>query len=104
MLKEYLSSIVNINEHQIDNKKNFKYLGIKLTNDQPNAGNTETKHIKIQARIAVNENRGLLNNYKVDWQARIHFLNRLVRSILTCNCQTWPLTKTQTGTLNASYV
>ena len=40
-LKEYPSSILNINEHQIDNKNSFKYLGTKLANDQPNAGDTE---------------------------------------------------------------
>ena len=52
-LEEYLSSILNINELRIDNKKTFKYLGTKLTNDQPSAGNTEIRHRKIQANIAL---------------------------------------------------
>ena len=102
--KEYPSSILNINDHRIDNKSSFKYLGTKLTNYQPSAGNTEIKHRKIQASIAFNENRKLLKNYRINLQTRIHFLNSLVRSRLTYNCQTWPLTKAQTGTLNASYV
>ena len=103
-LEEYPSSILNIKEHRIDNKKTFKYLGTKLTNDQPSAGNTEIKHRKIQASIAFNENRRLLKNYRINLQTRIHFLHSLVRSRLTYNCQTWPLTKAQTDTLNASYV
>ena len=103
-LEEYPSSILNIKEHRIDNKKTFKYLGTKLTNDQPSAGNTEIKHRKIQASIAFNENRRLLKNYRINLQTRIHFLHSLVRSRLTYNCQTWPLTKAQTGTLNACYV
>ena len=103
-LKEYPSSILNINEHRIDNKNSFKYLGTKLTSDQPSAGNIEIKHRKIQTSVAFNENRRLLKNYRINLQTRIHFLNSLVRSRLTYNCQTWPLTKAQTGTLNASYV
>ena len=103
-LEEYPSSILNINEHRIDNKKKFKYLGTKLTNDQPSAGNAEIKHREIQAIIAFKDNRRLLKNYRINLQTRIHFLHSLARSRLTYNCQTWPLTKAQTGTLNASYV
>lgn len=47
-LKEYLLSSLSINEHRVDNKNTFKYLGTKLTNDQTRAGNTEIKHRKIQ--------------------------------------------------------
>ena len=102
-LKEYPSSILNINEHRIDNKNSFKYLGTKLTNDQPSAGDTEIKHRKIQASVASDENKKLLKNYRINLQTRIYFLNSLVTSRLTYNCQPWPLTKAQAGMLNASY-
>ena len=62
-LKEYPSSILNINEHRIDNKNSFKYLGTKLANDQPNAGDTEIKHRQIQASVAFIESNKLLKNY-----------------------------------------
>ena len=85
-LEEYPSSILNINEHRMENKKTFKYLGTKLTNDQPSAGNTEIKHRKMQASIAFNGNRRLLKDYRIHLQTRIHFLHSLVRSRLTYNC------------------
>ena len=43
-LKEYPPSILSINEHRIDNKNSFKFLGTKLTCGQPSAGDTEVKH------------------------------------------------------------
>ena len=46
-LKEYPKSIININEHRIDNKNSFKYLGTKLACGQPSAGDAEVKHCKI---------------------------------------------------------
>ena len=103
-LKEYPTSIININEHRIDNKNSFKYLGTKLACCQPSAGDVEVKHRKIQASVAFNENRKLLKNYRINLQTRVHFLHSLVRSRLTYNCQRWALTKAQAGTLNSSYV
>ena len=52
-LKEYPSSILNINEHRIDNKNSLKQLGTKLATDQPSAEDTEIKHRKIQARVVL---------------------------------------------------
>ena len=104
MLKEFPRSFLNINEHRIDNKNSFKYLGTNLTSEQPSAGGTEIEHRRIQASVAFNENRKLLKNYRINLQTRVHFLHSLVRSRLTYNCQTWPLTRAQAGTLNASYV
>ena len=103
-LKEYPKSILNSNEHRIENTNSFKYLGTKLSCGQPGAGDTEVKQRKLQASVAFNEYRKLLKNYRINLQTRVHFLHSLVRSRLTYNCQTWPLTRAQSGTLNGSYV
>ena len=43
-LKEYPLSVLNINEHRMDNKNYFKYLDTKVICGQPSAGDTEVKH------------------------------------------------------------
>ena len=103
-LKEYPWSILSIIERRIDNKKSFKYLDTQLANDQPNAGGTEIKHMKIQASVALNEIKELFKYYRINLQTRVHFLNRLMESRRTYDCQTWPMTNAQANTLNASYV
>ena len=93
-----------MNQKDISNSRTFKYLGTKISYDQPNAGDDEVNHRKLQANIAFNKHRKVLKNYRILLPTRVQLLDSLVRSKLTYNCQTWPLTEKQTNTMNAQYV
>ena len=100
----YPSTILTMNQKDISNSRTFKYLGTKISYDQPIAGDDEVNHRKLQANIAFNKHRKVLKNYRILLPTRVQLLDSLVRSKLTYNCQTWPFTEKQTNTMNAQYV
>lgn len=99
----YPKSIASLNNIQIENVTNFRYLGDEIKYNEPSTGDAE-----INLRIVVAENKFYelgkkLLNYKILLTTRVKVLNAMVRSRLTYSCQTWNVTTRQMERINSSY-
>ena len=103
MLAEYPASIVHLKGTDIDNVKEFIYMGSKIKFDEPSTGNAE-----LELRIDLGERKFYelaknLMNYKILLSTRVKILNALVRSRLTYSCQTWSISRVQFQRLSSVY-
>jgi len=99
----YPNSIVELNECQLSNVSEFKYLGAYLDCNQPNTGEKEINHRIQLANAKFQQMSNLLQNFRINLKTRILFLNSFVRSRLVYACQNWNLTQQQFDRLDAVY-
>ena len=99
----YPLTIIQINDRNLTNVSEFKYLGSYVHHNQPNTGEKELNH-RIQLAIAkFNQMSNVLQNFSINLRTRILFLNSYVRSRLIYSCQNWNLTSNQMDRLDAVY-
>ena len=67
----YPSTILTMSQKDITNSRTFQYLGTKISYDQPNTGDDEMNHRKLQANIAFNQHRKVFKNYRVLLSIRV---------------------------------
>lgn len=102
--EHYPSSIVSMDGEEVKNVVTFEYLGSQVRNDEHMTGETEIIMRIDMAEAKFYEHGKKLMNFNIDLSTRILILNSLVRSRLTYGCQTWTLSNSQKGRLNASYM
>jgi hypothetical protein len=99
----YPSSIIELNEHQLLNVSEFKYLGAYLDCNQPNTGDKEINHRIQLANAKFQQMSNVIQNFRINLKTRILFLNSFVRSRLVYACQNWNLTEQQFNRVDAAY-
>ena len=99
----YPDSIVELNDCQLSNVPEFKYLGAYLVCNQPNTGEKEINHRIQLAYAKFQQMSNLIQNFRINLKTRILFLNSFVRSRLVYACQNWNLTQQQLGRLDVVY-
>ena len=103
VISPYPKSIVELNECQLSNVSEFKYLGAYLDCNQPNTGEKEINHRIQLANAKFQQLSNLIQNFRINLKTRILFLNSFVRSRLVYACQNWNLTQQQLDRVNAVY-
>ena len=101
---EYPKSIASVNEEEVGNVKEFRYLGSQFHYDQPGTGEIEITSRKDAADSKFYEHGKKFMNHRINLAVRTSILNSLVRSRLTCGCQTWRLTTPQMKNIDSCYV
>ena len=101
---EYPKSIAAVNEEEVKNVKEFRYLGSQFHYDQPGTGEIEITSRKDAAESKFYEHGKKFMNYRINLAVRTSILNSLVRSRLTYGCQTWMLTTAQMKHIDSCYV
>ena len=84
---EYPKSIASVNEEEVGNVKEFRYLGSQFHYDQPGTGEIEITSRKDAAESKFYEHGKKFMNHRINLAVRTSILNSLVRSRLTYGCQ-----------------
>ena len=99
----YPSTIININNSELNNVSDFKYLGSYIQYNQPNTGERELNHRIQLATAKFAQMSRVLQNFSINLRTRILFLNSFVRSRLVYSCQNWNLNSNQMDRLDVVY-
>lgn len=98
------NSIISLSGIPIENVEEFKYLGSIINDNEPSTGNSELQIRIDSAWCKFYELSKNFTNHKIELKTRVNIMNSLVRSRLTCACQTWTLTAIQMNQISAVYV
>ena len=102
--EDYPKSIAGVNNEDVENVKEFKYLGRKFYYDQARNGKAEITSRIDMAESKFYEDGKKFMNYRINLPVRTLILNSLVRSRLKNGSHTWMLTTTEMDRVNACYV
>ena len=100
---DYPKTIASVNGEEVDNVKEFRYLGSQFYYDQAGTGEIEITSRKDAAESKFYEHGKKFMNYRINLAVRTSILNSLVRSRLTYGCQTWMLTTAQMKQIDSCY-
>ena len=100
---DYPSTIIKINDRDLKNVSEFKYLGSYVHYNQPNTGEKELNYRIQLATVKFAQKSKVLQNFSIHLQTRILFLNSYVRSPLVYSCQNWNLNSKQIDHLDVIY-
>ena len=100
---DYPETIARVGGEDIENVKEFRYLGSNIRFDQHNTGDTE-----VDLRIDCAESKFYQHarkffNHDIAIKTRTQMFNALVRSRLVYGCQTWSLTENHLQRIKSCY-
>ncbi len=100
---DYPDTLIRLNNKDIDNVKEFIYLGCKMKFNESMTGNCEV-HMRVDLADSKFYELGRnLMNKKILLHTRTKFLNDSVRSRLTYACQSWNITQSQFNKMSSTY-
>ena len=100
---EYPTTIASLNNINVDNVSEFRYLGALIDYKSHLTGDSEI-NFRIDSAIGKFYQHGKkFMNKRISLKTRVLLLNSLIRSRLTYACQTWCLTVKQRDSLDVSY-
>ena len=88
----YSEHIVKLNGTNLENVKEFSYLGSKIEFNEAQLGPSEISNRTSSANSAFQQHKSLLRNFHINLHTRIQFFNSLIRPRLTYGCEIWSLT------------
>ena len=91
----YPESFLSIENENIDNVKEFVYLGTPISYDHPGVSEKEADRRIGMTLKKFSEMKNLLCNYRINLQTRLRYYGVYIRSRLFYACGTWILTKQQ---------
>ena len=101
--KEYPASIIKLQQTDLVNCQQFKYLGTQIKQDESLTGNAEIEVRVNGAKAKFASLKRVLCNHRVLLTTRMQLLNAHVRSRLLYACQCWTLTLRQMERIDSTY-
>ena len=100
---QYPVSIVSLNGEQVENIRQFRYLGCDIDESRPMTGDCEVLHRISVAQSTFAQYKCMFRNSKIKLKIRIKLLTALVRTKMTYGCQVWSLTGSQSSKIDAAF-